>query len=84
MMVHTEHQRLLHAGPTLLISSLCRRFHIIGCQKLVQSITQGCVTCHRISPKPKPQLQGQLPLERVTPDSVFERVGVDYAGPVCT
>ena len=23
MMVHTEHQRLLHAGPTLLISSLC-------------------------------------------------------------
>ena len=26
---------------------------------------------------------GQLPMERVTPDSVFDRVGVDYAGPVC-
>jgi hypothetical protein len=25
---------------------------------------------------------GQLPLERVTPGLVFERVGVDYAGPV--
>ena len=25
---------------------------------------------------------GQLPIERVTPDLVFERVGVDYAGPV--
>ena len=25
---------------------------------------------------------GQLPMERVTPDLVFERVGVDYAGPV--
>lgn len=24
---------------------------------------------------------GQLPIERTTPDSVFERVGVDYAGP---
>ena len=82
MMVHTEHQRLLHAGPTLLMSSLCQRFHIIGCRKLVHSITRGCVTCRRISAKPKPQLQGQLPLEYVTPDSVFERVGVDYAGPI--
>lgn len=27
-------------------------------------------------------MMGQLPMERVTPDSVFERVGVDYAGPV--
>ena len=25
---------------------------------------------------------GQLPMERVTSDSVFNRVGVDYAGPV--
>ena len=25
---------------------------------------------------------GQLPLARVTPDIVFERVGVDYAGPM--
>ena len=25
---------------------------------------------------------GQLPIERVTPDLVFEDVGVDYAGPV--
>ena len=25
---------------------------------------------------------GQLPLERVTPGTVFEKVGVDYAGPL--
>ena len=25
---------------------------------------------------------GQLPIERITPDSVFNKVGVDYAGPV--
>lgn len=24
---------------------------------------------------------GQLPIECTTPDSIFERVGVDYAGP---
>ena len=27
-------------------------------------------------------MMGQLPMERVTPDLVFENVGVDYAGPV--
>ena len=25
---------------------------------------------------------GQLPKECVTPDSIFDRVGIDYAGPV--
>ena len=25
---------------------------------------------------------GQLPIERVTPDLVFNKVGVDYAGPI--
>ena len=27
-------------------------------------------------------MMGQLPLERVTPDIVFEKVGIDYAGPL--
>ena len=35
-----------------------------------------------ISAKPQAQLVGQLPIERVTPDLVFNKVGVDYAGPV--
>ena len=32
--------------------------------------------------KPKPQMLGQLPIERITPDAVFDRVAVDYAGPI--
>lgn len=31
--------------------------------------------------KPLPQLQGQLPPERVNLGSVFDKVGHDYAGP---
>ena len=27
-------------------------------------------------------MMGRLPIERVTPDLVFDNVGVDYAGPV--
>ena len=41
----------------------------------------GCITCRRTTAKHKPQVLGQLPVERVTPGSVFDRVGLDYAGP---
>ncbi len=27
-------------------------------------------------------MMGQVPFERVTPDTVFNRVGIDYAGPL--
>ena len=39
------------------------------------------MTCRRSTIKPKPQLQGLLTTERITLDTVFERVGLDYAGP---
>ena len=37
--------------------------------------------CRRNSAKPQPQMLRQLPIERTTPSLVFEKVGVDYAGP---
>ena len=82
LIIRMEHLRLLHAIPTLLTSSLLRRFHIVGCRKIIQSITQGCVTCRRYSARPRPQMLGQLPVERVTPGPVFDKVGVDFAGPI--
>lgn len=30
LLIHTEHLRLLHAGPLLVSASLGRRFHIVG------------------------------------------------------
>ena len=82
VIIQSEHLRLLHAGPTLLSCSLNRRFHILGSHKVVRSITRSCVTCRRIAAKPQSQMMGQLPIERVTPDFIFDRVGVDYAGPL--
>ncbi len=82
LVIQSEHLRLLHAGPTLVTSSLCRRFHIVGQRKAIRNVTHACITCRRASARPQPQLMGQLPPERVTPGMVFERVGIDYAGPV--
>ena len=82
LIVYSEHLRLLHAGPTLVCASLSRVYHIVSSRRVVRSITRSCVVCRRVSAKPKPQMLGQLPLDRMIPGSAFDRVGVDYAGPV--
>ena len=80
--IHSEHLRLLHARPTLLTASLCRRYHIIRFCKAVRSVTRGCVICRRISVRPQPQMLGQLPIERLAPGPIFDNFGVDDAGPI--
>ena len=76
MIIRTEHLRLFHAG---LFAELCRRLHIVTGRK---TVLRQCIICLRSSIRPQPQKMGQLPMERVTPDTVFENVGVDYAGPL--
>ena len=82
LIILSEHRRLLHAGPTLMMSSLARRFHIIHVRPTVRSVTRQCTTCRRWSIKPKTQPLGQLPIERLTPGPVFDKTGLDYAGPL--
>ncbi len=79
LLIRREHIRLLHAGPLLVAASLSRQYHFIGGKKSIRSITRSCVICRRRTESP---LMGQLPKERVTPDSVFDRVGLDYAGSI--
>ena len=82
LFIQSEDKRLLHAGPTLMISSLSRRLYIIRVRSAVRAVTRQCVICRRSSIKPKPPHFGQLPLERLTPGPIFERTGLDYAGPL--
>ena len=81
-LIWTEHQRLSHAGPTLLAASLSQHYHIVRGRNTIRAITRSCVTCRKSAMRPRPQLLGQLPVERITPSSVFDKVGVDYAGPL--
>ena len=81
VMIHFEHLRLLYAGPTLLACSLNHHFYILRERKAIQSITRSCVICRCTSAKLQHQMLGQLPIERLTPDLVFDEGGVEYAGP---
>ena len=42
------------------------------------------MTCRRVASKPRPQIMGQLPSDRLNPGPIFDYVGVDYAGPILT
>ena len=82
LLFRSEHEHLLHTGSLLVSSSLFCNYHIIGGQRCIRSIVRSCVTCRCRAPKPKPQLTEQLPLQCITPDMVFENVGIDYTGPL--
>ena len=56
---------------------------ITGARRAIRDITRKCVVCRRAGGKPHPQLLGQLPADRLRPVPIlFDRVGVDYAGPI--
>ena len=82
LIITSEHLRLMHAGPTLVSASLFRRFRILGGRRVIRNVTSKCVTCRKVAAKPRPQIHGQLSANRVNPGSIFDCVGIDYAGPV--
>ena len=81
-MITSEHQRLLHAGPTLVAASLSKNVCILNGRRSIRIIVRNCIKCRRTSARPKNQIFGQLPTDRLKPGLVFGRVGVDYAGPL--
>ncbi|XP_049882247.1 uncharacterized protein LOC126378112 [Pectinophora gossypiella] len=82
LIILNEHYRLLHAGPKLLLSSLNERYWIINGIREIKKVTHKCIMCFRLKAAAAKQLMGSLPADRVTPSRPFEKVGIDFAGPV--
>ncbi|XP_028164538.1 uncharacterized protein LOC114355741 isoform X1 [Ostrinia furnacalis] len=81
--IKSEHERLLHAGPKLLLCNLNQKFWITNGLMYVKKLTKDCVLCFRHKASASKQLMGSLPADRVTAMSrPFEKVGVDFAGPI--
>ena len=71
LLTHSEHVRLLHAGPTLLCTTLSLQFHVVGGKKLIRSATRSCITCRQLVTRPNPPTIGMLPTGRVTLGQFF-------------
>jgi len=78
----SEHLRLLHVGPQLLLSSIREQFWPLGGRNLARKIVHDCIKCFRAKPQQSQMLMGELPQSRVSIAAPFHNTGVDYAGPL--
>ncbi|XP_071056302.1 uncharacterized protein [Onthophagus taurus] len=81
LLIDSHHRRTLHGGTQLTLSSIRRRFWIVGGRVPVRAFIQKCMVCAKQRVVTSQQLMGQLPTPRVTPSRPFLHTGVDYAGP---
>lgn len=84
LIIRYYHERLLHAGTQLLLSSIRLRFWPLGGRKLAKKIIHQCQRCFRVKPINIHQQMGELPAARITMSRPFTMTGVDYFGPVYT
>ncbi|XP_022824802.1 uncharacterized protein LOC111355253 [Spodoptera litura] len=82
LLIADAHDRNLHGGPQVMLNYLSTKYYIQGAKRLVTACVRKCVTCLRYTASTKPQLMGQLPPARVTPNRPFKSSGVDFAGPI--
>lgn len=80
IMTH-EHNRLLHCGPSMLLSSTRERYWPLSGRNLARGIVRRCVTCFKSKPSNPQYLMGDLPASRVNQYAPFFNTAVDYAGP---
>ena len=74
--------RLLDVGLMLEETSLTQKFHITGNHKNINTVTPDCIACKCVAGQPRLPLLGQLPRERLNPGIAFDKVRVDYVGPI--
>ncbi|XP_076679541.1 uncharacterized protein LOC143374875 [Andrena cerasifolii] len=84
LIVRDHHERALHGGTQLTLSTLRQTYWILRGRRVVRTYIHTCVTCWRWRAKALQQRMGDLPLSRVTATRPFLNTGVDYAGPFHT
>lgn len=80
LVINHYHRLLLHGGPQLTLSSIRRKFWIIGGRAPIRSFIYMCVTCTRQRMITGQQLIGPLPSLRV-PCRPYFHTGINYVGP---
>ncbi|GFR03532.1 integrase catalytic domain-containing protein [Trichonephila clavata] len=81
LIITDYHLKLLHAGPQLLQAALREKFWILSARDAVRRVVRRCIPCFRNRPRFAEQIMGDLPKFRVSPSSVFQRTGLDFASP---
>ncbi|XP_058827641.1 uncharacterized protein LOC131687569 [Topomyia yanbarensis] len=81
-LINALHRENLHIGPTALLATLRRQFWVPNGRSAVRKITRSCVQCFKTKPTTVGQFMGDLPASRCERAPAFQKVGLDYAGPI--
>ena len=81
--IFTEHERALHGGVTIVMTSVRMRYWISSLRQQAKSVIHKCYGYkkHCALPYPTPN-PGPIPLERTESFMSFQIIGSDYAGPI--
>ena len=81
LVIQHFHHRQLHADPRLVQAAVQQQFCILRTRDAIRLVIGKCVECRRQRATTAVQLMGNLPAARVSPAAVFQKLGLDYAGP---
>lgn len=76
------HEVTLHGGAQQMLQYTRQRFWIPKARQMAKGIISSCSVCKRHDFRSSEQQMAPLPKTRTTPGKVFERVGIDFCGPV--
>lgn len=82
MIIEYTHLSNLHAGNSLTIQKLITKYYIKSIKRCVYHVVNSCSKCLRWKARIIQPEMSQLPKERVESGAIFEKVGVDLAGPM--
>ncbi|KRY08263.1 hypothetical protein T12_5861 [Trichinella patagoniensis] len=82
LIVRLAHESELHAGLNQILAALRGRFWVVQGRQAVKRCIRACIICRKHDARPFCPLMSDFPPERVTPSFPFNRVGLDFAGPL--
>ena len=84
LIIEFYHKLSLHSGTSVVLSLIRQKFWIPAGRNTVRKILRGCITCLKVNAVNSSQIMANLPRERVVQSRPFQRVGLDFAGPIIT
>ncbi|KRX35223.1 hypothetical protein T05_10657 [Trichinella murrelli] len=82
LIVRLAHESELHAGLNQILAALRGRFWVVQGRQAVKRCIRACIICRKHDARPFCPLMSDFPPERVTPSFPFNRVGLDFSGPL--
>ncbi|KRY51590.1 hypothetical protein T03_15474 [Trichinella britovi] len=82
LIVRLAHESELHTGLNQILAALRRRFWVVRGRQAVKRCIRACIIFQKHDARRFCPLMSDLPPERVTSTFPFNRVGLDFAGPL--